>query len=324
LEVIIQFRAADRKGSRDRAFSRARVKEDLSLINAAVASVSARDLEALANDPDIAYITPNREISATMDRARKATLADTAINAFGASGEGIRVAVIDSGINRTEAFNWTDDDAQSRVIFSQSFVKNQTSTSDEYGHGTHVASIIAGDGAGQSGSGTGAHRGVSWDVDLINLRVLDKNGKSDDAAVIAALQWAVSNRKKYQIRVINLSLGRPVFETYKKDPLCLAAEAAWKAGIVVVAAAGNDGRWNDKGTQGYGTINAPGNDPYVITVGATNMKNTDTRADDMAASYSSKGPSVIDYAQAGSRRAGQPHRGPRRGRTEAQVPRQRC
>jgi serine protease AprX len=93
---------------------------------------------------------------------------------------------------------------------------------------------------------------------------------------------------------MNLSLGRPVYESYTLDPLCQAVEAAWKAGIVVVVAAGNEGRDNSSGNAGYGTITAPGNDPYVITVGAMKTENTDTRTDDLIASYSSKGPTAVD------------------------------
>lgn len=90
--------------------------------------------------------------------------------------------------------------------------------------------------------------------------------------------------------MINFSLGRPVFESYKSDPLSQAVEQAWKAGIVVVVAAGNRGRDNSLATSGYGTIQAPGNDPYVITAGAMNTKNTGSRGDDVITSYSSKGP----------------------------------
>jgi serine protease AprX len=95
--------------------------------------------------------------------------------------------------------------------------------------------------------------------------------------------------------VINLSLGRPVWESYQLDPLCQAAEAAYQAGIVVVAAAGNLGRDNSMDEHGYGTIVAPGNDPYVITVGAMNDMGTVSRTDDQIASYSSKGPTAIDH-----------------------------
>jgi subtilisin family serine protease len=92
----------------------------------------------------------------------------------------------------------------------------------------------------------------------------------------------------------NLSLGRPVFESYTVDPLCQAVEQAWKAGIVVVVAAGNEGRNNSAGTFGYGTITAPGNDPYVITVGAMKIEGTALRVNDLIASYSSKGPTLLD------------------------------
>ena len=130
---------------------------------------------------------------------------------------------------------------------------------------------------------------------LINLRVLDQNGAGTDSQVIAAIQTAIQLKSKYNIRVINLSLGRPVYESYALDPLCQAVEQAWKAGIVVVVAAGNDGRNNNAGTNGYGTIAAPGNDPYVITVGAMNTAGTSSRSDDQIASYSSKGPTLFDH-----------------------------
>jgi serine protease AprX len=94
---------------------------------------------------------------------------------------------------------------------------------------------------------------------------------------------------------MNLSLGRPVLDSYQQDPLCQAVEAAWKAGIVVVVSAGNNGRDNTYGNDGYGTIEAPGNDPYVLTVGAMRPMGTATRSDDLLASYSSKGPSSIDH-----------------------------
>src|SRR5204862_4561797 len=126
-------------------------------------------------------------------------------------------------------------------------------------------------------------KGVAPGVTLIDLQVLDQNGSGSDSAVIAAIQRAIALKSTYNIRVINLSLGRPVFESYKLDPLCQAAEKAWKAGIVVVVAAGNYGRDDAKKTKGYGTIASPGNDPYVITVGAMNAKGTNWTSDDIIA-----------------------------------------
>jgi len=164
-----------------------------------------------------------------------------------------------------------------------------TPTDDPYGHGTHVAGIL-----GSSGDGS-VYIGMAPNVNLINLRVLDHNGHGTDATVIQAIDKAIELSKTYNIRVINLSLGREVFEPAAQDPLCQAVEAAWKAGIVVVAAAGNDGRDNSLGNKGYGTIAAPGNDPYVITVGAMKTMGTITRSDDLIASYSAKGPTAFDH-----------------------------
>ena len=95
--------------------------------------------------------------------------------------------------------------------------------------------------------------------------------------------------------MINLSLGRAIRESYVLDPLCQSVERAWQNGIVVVVAAGNNGRDNSMGTSGYGTINSPGNDPYAITVGAMKDMDTTTRGDDLMASYSSKGPTLLDH-----------------------------
>jgi serine protease AprX len=121
--------------------------------------------------------------------------------------------------------------------------------------------------------------GIADNASLINLRVLDQNGAGRDSAVIAAIEKAISLESKYNIRVINPSLGRAVYESYKLDLLCQAVEAAWKAGIVVMIAAGNEGRNDSAHADGYGTIAAPGNDPFAITVGA--MKPMGTRREQM-------------------------------------------
>ena len=206
------------------------------------------------------------------------------------NGHDIVVAVIDSGIDSTHDLGTSG----SRVVYSQSFVSGDSSTGDAYGHGTHVAGIVGGDGTSASAAPY-VVKGLGTGVKLINLRVLDKNGASSDSTVIAAIQAAISLKtsNKFNIRVINLSLGRPVMTSYQNDPLCQAVEAAWAHGIVVVVAAGNLGRYLP--TAGYGTILSPANDPSVITVGAMNTNGTLSRTDDKMASYSSKGPTAIDH-----------------------------
>ena len=124
--------------------------------------------------------------------------------------------------------------------------------------------------------------------------------------VIEAIDWAIANRARYRLRVINLSLGHPVFEPAADDPLCQAVARAAAAGLVVVAAAGNLGKLAD-GTPVVAGIESPGNSPFAITVGALNTRGTAARSDDTVATYSSRGPTPYrPPAEAGSGGAGQP------------------
>jgi serine protease AprX len=296
--VIVQFRAtpsreelAQINGGRG-----AQQDSDLSAIGGQLYSMPFQALAGLANDPNVAYLSPDRPVQSTLDVSNPATGAQTAL-LYGWNGTGVGVAILDSGIllPQTDLLNPAVKNA-SRVVYSQSFVSGQTGTSDQYGHGTHVAGIVAGNGANSTGSAyTKTFRGIAPAANLINLRVLDSNGAGKDSAVISAISAAIKLKSTYNIRVINLSLGRPVYESYALDPLCQAVEKAWKAGIVVVVAAGNQGRDNSFGNSGYATITAPGNDPLVITVGAMKNGGTISRLDDLIASYSSKGPTLIDH-----------------------------
>jgi serine protease AprX len=210
--------------------------------------------------------------------------------------------VIDSGVRYHPDLSITGG-GMTRIRHAQSFLPNDWNTDDLCGHGTHIAGIIGGNGAMSTGSYyKKTFYGVARDVNLVNLRVLDRYGRGDVSNVLAALQWSINNRATYGIRVINLSLGHPVGESYKTDPLCRAVEAAWKAGIVVVCAAGNGGRQHgttaaNRTNEGYGTvygsIQSPANSPFVITVGA--MKQGPGRHNDRIATYSSRGPTQIDY-----------------------------
>jgi serine protease AprX len=261
---------------------------------AAFGKIPHGQLKKLAADPDVAYISPDREVKGALDYASSTVGATTAYGQ-GWDGTGIGVAVIDSGVYTHPDLDTKTFSQASRVVYSQNFVVNQTATGDGYGHGTHVASVIAGSAKKSICSGcTAVLRGIAPNANIISLRALGNNGSGTDSAVIAAIQRAIALKSTYNIRVINLSLGRPVTESYKTDPLCQAVEAAWKAGIVVVVAAGNEGRNNKQGTAGYSTIASPGNDPYVITVGAMKTMATAARGDDVIASYSSKGPTLLD------------------------------
>ncbi|HKF06567.1 MAG TPA: S8 family peptidase, partial [Candidatus Sulfotelmatobacter sp.] len=263
----------------------------LPLVNGVVALLDGPGILSLSNNSNVVYISTDRPLTPTLSNAAPA------VNAFAAwqsgyTGAGVGVAVIDSGVSSHPDLNGGFL-GLSRVVWNQSFVPGNFSANDQFGHGTHVAGLIAGNAASSTGRQySHTFEGIAPQASIINLRVLDQNGSGTDSAVIAAINQAIALKSSFNIRVINLSLGRAVYETYKLDPLCQAVEAAWKNGIVVVVAAGNNGRFQS--TNGYATVTSPGNDPYVITVGAMKTMGTPTRVDDLIASYSSKGPTAID------------------------------
>jgi serine protease AprX len=200
-------------------------------------------------------------------------------------GLGLSVAVIDSGIAPTEAL-------ASRIVDFVDFTSGQaqrTDPYDDYGHGTHVAGLVA----GQQNQADWAVQGVAPQTNLVGLKVLKADGSGSVSHVISAIDYAVANRERLRIGVINLSLGHPIFEAAETDPMVQAVEAAIRVGIVVVVSAGNYGM-NKARKVGYAGITSPGNSPSAITVGAYNHQGTVDRADDVVADYSSRGPSWYD------------------------------
>ena len=294
VDVIVQFKQTPKAHASEMAGQGGKLKFSFDHINGAAYRIPVRMLAWLENHPDVAYVSPDRRNKVASDDDIPAVEGDVARQQYGLDGTGVGVAIIDSGV-----FN--HDDLQkssgpgSRIVYSESFIPGDPSTNDAYGHGTHVAGIVAGNGHDSASGYQTQYVGVAPNANIINLRVLDANGSGTDSQVIAAIQRAIQLKSTYNIRVINLSLGRGIYESYTLDPVCQAVEAAWKAGIVVVVAAGNEGRDNDYGTQGYATIQAPANDPNVITVGATKTNGTPQRQDDTIASYSSKGPTLMDH-----------------------------
>ncbi|HEX6821869.1 MAG TPA: S8 family peptidase [Candidatus Sulfotelmatobacter sp.] len=273
----------------------ARLHSALHMISGAAFTIPVSALPALEADPEIRSVTIDHPITVMDDLTNAATGVSSAWNA-GFTGAGIGVAVIDSGINDAHPDLWDSTHTTSRVLYHQDFTGTATTNSngakyDLYGHGTHVAGIIAGNGYLSGGH----YSGVAPEANLIDLRALDANGAGTDSTVIAAIQQAIALKNAYNIRIINLSLGRGIPASYTQDPLCQAVEAAWKNGIVVVVAAGNLGRLSVYGSNGFGTITAPGNDPFVITVGATKSNGSATPQAESKASYSSKGPTTYDH-----------------------------
>jgi len=256
-----------------------------SLIPAVSATMHPADILGVSNQSNVTYISLDRTLGASLDYTAAAVSAPSAWSS-GWDGSGIGVAVIDSGIYNHPDLNAANS-RKSRVVYRQSFIGG--ALNDDFGHGTHVAGIVAGNGTSSDQQGAfRTFKGIAPNANILDLRVLDQNGASNDSVVIAAIQKAVQLKSKYNVRVINLSLGRQVFEGCSQDPLCQAVEAAWKSGIVVVVAAGNLGR------EGYSTILSPGSAPHAITVGAMKTEATMNPSDDHIASYSSRGPTNID------------------------------
>lgn len=264
--------------------ARGSVGRRLASVRGQVAYVPDAALDALGRLPGVSSVSLDRRIYGTLERTG-ATIGSTWVREnLGVDGAGVGVAIIDSGVA-----SWHDDLGSERVTRFADFVNYQSSPYDDYGHGTHVAGIIAGNGHDSEGR----RRGIAPGATLLVEKVLDAAGQGYISNVIAAIDYAVANRAALNIRVINLSVAAGVYESFTTDPLTLAAKRAVEAGIVVVSAAGNLGK-NAEGQPQYGGIGAPGNAPWVICVGASSHNGTVNRADDTVAAFSSRGPTAID------------------------------
>src|ERR1022692_631166 len=256
VDVIVQYTAPPTAEQHKKITDKGgKLKADLGFIHAGSYTVHGKDLDDLANDPAVLYVSPDRVVSPALDIANPTVNANIA-RQYGWTGAGIGIALIDSGVQSNSDLNGPSlkGKTTSRIVYSQNF-STDSDASDRHGHGTHVAGVLAGGGNMSTGSGfTRSFIGIANDANIINLKVLNSSGQGTDRAVISAIQEAITLKSKNNMRVINLSLGRPVYESYTLDPLCQAVEKAWKAGIVVVVAAGNDGRDNSFGTNGYDTI----------------------------------------------------------------------
>jgi serine protease AprX len=240
------------------------VTEDASL------TLSSADVEAQANQAGSLYTIANQ-----------VTGASTLWNA-GATGKGVDVAVVDSGVVPVDGLN-------GKIIYGPDLTQEAgtpTQNLDTYGHGTHMAGIIAGrDASATTTSGNASDFvGMAPDSRIVSIKVADAKGQTDVSQAIAAIDWVVENGHKngLNIRVMNMSFGTDGTQSYVYDPLAYAAEMAWRSGIVVVVAAGNDGN-------SVLRLNNPASDPYVIAVGSDSANGTATTADDTVSAFSNNG-----------------------------------
>ena len=215
-----------------------------------------------------------------------AVQADILAQQYGYTGAGVGVAFVDSGFTSVSHPDIKDTRITKFVDFVTPY---NTRRNDLNGHGTHVAGIVGGTGKIDS-----KEAGIAPGTSIVSLKVLDESGKGSIGDIIAALDWVGEHYIQQNIRIVNMSVGAGVYESYWTDPLTLAAKALVDKGIVVVAAAGNFGK-NANGQLQWGGITSPGVAPWVLTACAFSTNGTLDTADDTIASFSSSGPTYIDF-----------------------------
>ena len=241
-------------------------------------------LPLVNNEGQAATMTDDGTTEALVQAAVYSTvnLASTYVKAIGAdrvwtewpsylTGNNVRIAVVDSGISEHPDLR---SNGVSRIAARVNFGPASTNPDDDYGHGTHVAGIMGGNGAQSNGK----YMGVAPDAKFVDVRVTDDKGAGSTSNLVAGLQWVLNNKNTYNIRIVNLSINSSVPDSYLTSPLSAAVEILWFNGIVVVVSAGN---------AGGGKLNPPANDPFVITVGAVDDQGTAGTTDDTLAKFSS-------------------------------------
>jgi serine protease AprX len=276
----------------------ARLERDLPIIGGAALSVPAdrapdfvRQARAmgLRVSPDRQVRLPEEETPspAEVDRSRafdpgcglagpQGLVGARALWKKGITGRGVTVAVLDTGVA-------PHPDLKGRLLAFHDEIAGHTECYDDHGHGTSVSGVVGGDGR----LSRGVIQGIAPEVQIVGIKVLDAEGYGSESAIVAGVQWAIENKDRYNIRVLNLSLGTLVNRSWRDDPQAQAIEAATRAGILCCAAAGNSGPFP-------GTIDTPGLAPGALTVGAMDDGKTPWRFDDRIPGFSARGPTAVD------------------------------
>jgi serine protease AprX len=281
VRVIVQKLGRDQHIEQLITASGGRVLSNLPLINAFSAQLSAGVAYQLAHSPDVRWISIDSQVQSTLlglgdnneadpSNYYLSTLGIASLRQQGLNGQGVGIAIIDSGVARDNDFT--------NLVVTRGFNLNSLTPTDLYGHGTHIAGIVTGNGNDSNGK----YKGIAPGATLIGLKVSDDLGLAFESDVVKALQWVYDHKAQYNIRIINLSINSGVEVSYHTSPLNAAAEILWFSGVVVVVSAGNSGEQN-----GYNTVNAPpANDPFLITVGASDERGTSDVGDDVVAAFS--------------------------------------
>ncbi|MDY0395855.1 S8 family peptidase [Virgibacillus halophilus] len=249
----------------------------LGIKNAACGHLTPNMIKQVKDHDAIDRIFYDRKVKAFLDIATSEIGAREVRKQLGLTGKDIGIAIVDTGI--TPHADLTKQ--TNRIVAFKDFIQNKNEPYDDNGHGTHCAGDAAGDGFLSEGK----YAGPAPEASLIGVKVLDQDGGGRLSTLIKGIAWCADHKEEHNIRVISLSLGATAYESYRDDPLSQAVQKAWHDGIVVCAAAGNDG-------PNAQTINTPAINPFIITVGAVSDQNTENRSDDEIAKYSSRGPTI--------------------------------
>ena len=272
------------------------VTRSYAVLDMRAVSIPAGELENFAGDENIDWLSLDDRVFSTSVSSRIAADVPTGTTSNAAyGGGGIGIAMLDTGVaehadltGSFKQYSFLSGPMPKPLIRKIGAVKsyNDTGRGDSFGHGTHVAGILAG-----SGSDSGEkYEGTSKDASFLSLQVLAGDGSGSLSDVMAGIDWLLDYGSYFDIRVVNLSLGKAVTESNQTDPLVLAVESLWDAGYVVVVAAGNYGHYGNL------TITSPANSRKVITVGAlTDNGSGENYDDDYVSTFSSLGPTLGDY-----------------------------
>jgi serine protease AprX len=273
-----------------------RVSRRLPIIDGVSATVPRAALAALALFPGVAAVTPDAKLHPQAKPPIQTEVGERSVYPevvraddvwqAGRTGAGVTVAVVDTGVQEVADLAGrivpvTND--RTGVSASCMNLSEERDCNDSYGHGTFVAGTIAGNGAASGGRWKGAAPGAR----ILSVKIAGRDGTADVSNALAGIQWVVSFQDTYDIRVLNLSLGTDSTQTYTRDPLNYAVERAWDAGVTVVVSASNRG-------PDPRTISKPGDDPFVVTVGAIDDRGTSGLGDDVLPNFSSRGPTAAD------------------------------
>ena len=256
--------------------------------------IPANALLELASDDKVDWLSVDDDISFTSVASRGAANVPAVGSAFaGYHGSNVGIAVLDTGVaehadldpNIVQYSFLNGAYPVPDILNGEVTALNDDPREDLFGHGTHVAGILTGSGAESDDD----FKGSATSATVLSLQVLDRNGGGSMSDVMAALDWLLVYGNYFDIRVVNLSLGKGISESNTTDPLVLAVEDLWDAGFVAVVAAGNEGN------AGSMTITSPGNSRKVITVGSLTDNGTGADfTDDYVSSFSSTGPTIGD------------------------------